>query len=79
MTENTARRDDLARSKGEWRWLPVRRSDWAAAVALRLAEESADLVIHHRGSATEAQEVVAEIREDGAARRGAFSRFAKGQ
>ena len=31
------------------------------AVALRLAEEGANLVIHHRGSHTEAQETVGEI------------------
>jgi NAD(P)-dependent dehydrogenase (short-subunit alcohol dehydrogenase family) len=35
------------------------------AVALRLAEEGADVVIHHRSSAKEAQEVVAQIKKLG--------------
>ena len=35
------------------------------AVALRLAEEGAHLVIHHRASTAEAQEVVAEIEKMG--------------
>jgi pteridine reductase len=35
------------------------------AVALRLAEEGADVVIHHRSSAKEAQEVVAQIEKLG--------------
>jgi NAD(P)-dependent dehydrogenase (short-subunit alcohol dehydrogenase family) len=35
------------------------------AVALRLAEEGADLVIHHRASPTEAQETVGEIEKLG--------------
>jgi len=38
-----------------------------AAVAVRLAEEGADVVVHHRGSKEKAAEAVAEIEKIGGA------------
>jgi len=63
MTENTERRrTSLA---GRVALVTGSAKRLGRAVALRLAEEGADLVIHHRASAAEAQEVVAEIERMG--------------
>ncbi len=63
MTENTDRRTTSL--EGRVTLVTGSAKRLGRAVALRLAEEGADLVIHHRGSAAEAQEVVAEIEKMG--------------
>ena len=63
MTENTARQ---ARSlAGKVALVTGSAKRLGRAVALRLAEEGADLVIHHGASHTEAQQTAAEIEKMG--------------
>jgi pteridine reductase len=63
MTENTERQ---ARSlAGKVALVTGSAKRLGKAVALRLAEEGADLVIHHRASPREANEVVVEIEKMG--------------
>jgi pteridine reductase len=63
MAENTERRTTSLEARVALVTGSAKRL--GRAVALRLAEEGADLVIHHRRSAAEAQEVVAEIEKMG--------------
>jgi pteridine reductase len=63
MTENTERRTTSL--EGRVALVTGSAKRLGRAVALRLAEEGADLVIHHRASAAEAHEVVAEIEKMG--------------
>jgi pteridine reductase len=63
MTENTERRTTSL--EGTVALVTGSAKRLGRAVALRLAEEGADLVIHHGASAAEAQEVVAEIEKMG--------------
>jgi NAD(P)-dependent dehydrogenase (short-subunit alcohol dehydrogenase family) len=63
MAENTERRTTSLEARVALVTGSAKRL--GRAVALRLAEEGADLVIHHRASAAQAQEVVAEIEKMG--------------
>lgn len=63
MTENTERH--MASLNGKVALVTGSAKRLGRAVALRLAEEGADVVIHHRTSPGEAQKVVAEIEKMG--------------
>lgn len=63
MTENTARQTRSLAGKVALVTGSAKRL--GRAVALRLAEEGADLVIHHGASHTEAQQTVAEVQKMG--------------
>lgn len=63
MTENAIRQ--AASLKGKAALVTGSAKRLGRAVALRLAEEGADVVIHHRASPADAREVVAEIEKMG--------------